>query len=101
MRDYKPCFCALMLLGALAGCGRGVDPSVVDPYDALREKLKQTVTVDWDDVPLETALRELTEQHGLALTVDMAALGTEWAPFVVERDLGAALTLHLRDVRLR
>src|SRR5258705_14009811 len=65
---------ALILLAALAGCGRGVDPSVVDPYEVLHEKLQQIVTVDWDNVPLETALRELGQQRGLSVAFDQDAL---------------------------
>src|SRR2546421_11175339 len=46
---------ALILLAILAGCGRGVDPSVVDPHDVLRERLGRIATLDWDDLPLTTA----------------------------------------------
>jgi len=42
MRDYKRCFCALVLLATVSGCGRGVDPSVVDPYDVLHESCRRS-----------------------------------------------------------
>src|SRR5262245_46389962 len=65
-RPWRRSACVLLVLGALvAGCGHPVDPSIVDPFQQLREKLSQTLTVDWDDVPLETALRELGDRCGL------------------------------------
>src|SRR5205814_6646329 len=86
---------AAILLATLAGCGRAVDPSVVDPYEVLREKLAQPVSVDWDNVPLKNALKELAEQSGLAIRLNVTKLGE--ANLVPEYPV----TLHLRGVRLR
>jgi hypothetical protein len=89
------CALTLLIAVAVAGCAHPVDPSVVDPFDVLREKLAQTVSVDWDNVPLETALAELGERAGVAIHFDRQAL-----------EAGGALraepvTLHVQGIRLR
>ncbi len=94
MGRWRYSFCAVVLLGALpVGCGHPVDPSVVDPFDALRDKFAQTVTVDWDDVPLETVLRELSEQSGVAIRLDAAKLE--------EADISPAQPVSLRAAGIR
>ncbi len=78
MGRWRYSFCAVALLAALAaGCGHPIDPSVVDPFDELREKLALPVTVGWDRVPLETAARELGEQCGITIRLDRDRLTEE------------------------
>jgi hypothetical protein len=95
MRRWRHLPCALVLLAALAGCGHPVDPSVVDPFEVLREKLAQTVSVDFSGLPLETALAELAEQSGVAIRIDREALDEAGDP------LTDPVTLRVRDIPLR
>src|SRR5262245_21533394 len=86
--------CALFVLAALlGGCGHPVDPSVVDPWEVLRGKLSQTVNVDWEGVPLETALRDLSKRYGVAVEFDHDALQSI--------PLSDPLVLHAQGIRLR
>ncbi len=79
------------LLQALHAPGRQTFLNDPVQHLALREKLKDNVSVDFEDTPLETAVRQLAEVAGADIRLDIAAL----------RDTGirerTPVTLRLED----
>jgi hypothetical protein len=77
---FSAAVAAALLLGGyflLAALGFGKPRPVTvqpDPAEALRTALRQTVDIDWTNVPLDKALQELSERYGLRIDIDRAGL---------------------------
>jgi hypothetical protein len=80
----------------LAGCGSStVDPTAVDPLESLRASLRQTVSIDWQEKPLDEALEELSERYGIRIEIDRPGLQDSGVQGNVK------VSLRVRDIQLK